>query len=94
MAQIIRKTTAEGPDKQNHFNNQSGRPGEVQDIKNFNSGAPASLREPDFAELHALFESHYEQFLTDTSDEISKCHKRLMQLESIVYGNAGSQRIV
>jgi len=46
--------------------------------------------ELDFAELHALFEIQYKQLLTDTSDEIAKRAKKLLDSPSQVYWNSRS----
>ena len=84
MAKITPNTTAEHLQIKSHFKNKNADPGEVKKVKDF---GPAIGREPDFAELHALFEIQYKQFITDTSDEIAKRAQRLLELESIVYGN-------
>ena len=46
--------------------------------------------EPDFAELHALFEIQYEQLLTDTSDEIAKRSQKLLEFPSLVPRDSSS----
>lgn len=61
--------------------------GDAQDIKDLGVGASNS-KEPDFFELHAQFEIQYQQFITDTSDEITKRAQRLEELEAIVYGTS------
>ena len=87
MAQIITNITIENLQSKFHFDNQTA---DLEDVKETGS---AIARELDFAELHALYEIQYEQFLTDTSHEISKCEQRLLELESIVYGNPSSERV-
>ena len=91
MAQIILNTTAENLQTKHHFKNKNADLGAAKKTKEF---GPAIGREPDFAELHALFEIQYKQFLTDTSDEIAKRAQRLLELESIVYGNPHPNRSV
>ena len=85
MAQIITNITIENLQSKFHFDNQTA---DIEDVKETGS---AIAREPGFAELHALYEIQYEQFLTETSHEISKCAQRLLELESIVYGNPSSE---
>jgi reverse gyrase len=87
MERIITNITIENLQSKFHFDNQTA---DLEDVKETGS---AIAREPDFAELHALYEIQYEQFLTDTSHEISKCAQRLSELESIVYGNPSSERV-
>jgi hypothetical protein len=87
MAQINTKTTAENLHISFQFNEQGTDLDQVKDIKVMQEAGPAIVREPDFAELHALFEIQYEQFLMDTSNEIAKHAQRLLGLESIVYGD-------
>jgi hypothetical protein len=74
-----------------HLNDPDSSLGNVKDVKKVNEAGPASVREPNFAELHALFKIQYEQFLTDTSDEIAIRTRRLSELKSIVYGNIPSE---
>ncbi len=93
MAQIITNITIENLQSKFHFDNQTAYLEDVKDFKAIKENGSAIAREPDFAELHALYEIQYEQFLTDTSHEISKCEQRLLELESIVYGNPSSERV-
>jgi len=86
MAQIITNTTIENLQSKFHFDNQTT---DLEDVKETGS---AIAGEPGFAELHALYEIQYEQFLTDTSHEISKRAQRLSELKSIVYGNPSTER--
>jgi hypothetical protein len=74
-----------------HLNDPDTSPGNAREVKKVNEAGPASVREPNFAELHALFKIQYEQFLTDTSDEIAIRTRRLSELKSIVYGNPPSE---
>ena len=90
MARIITDITKENLQSKFHFDNQTA---DLEDIKDVKETGSAIARESDFAELHALYEIQYEQFLTDTSHEISKCAQRLLELESIVYGNPSSERV-
>jgi hypothetical protein len=80
MARIINNTTVENLKIKSPFNKQN--------VKEFGL---VTNKEPDFAELHALFEIQYKQFLTDTSDEIAKRAQRLLELESIVHGDPLSE---
>ncbi len=89
MSRILTNTTSENLQTKFHLN-QGADLVNAKDIKNVKEAGPASAREPDFAELHSLFQIQYEQFLTDTSDEIAKRAQRLSELESIVYGNPSS----
>ena len=77
MAQIITNTTIENLQSKFHFDNQTADLEDREDVKDIKETGSAVAREPDFAELHASFEIQYEQFLTDTSHEISKCAQRL-----------------
>ena len=88
---ILTNTTSDNLQTKFHLNNQGAGLGNARDIKNVNEVRVASVREPNFAELYALFEIQYEQFLTDTSNEITKCAQRLSELKSIVYGNPISE---
>ncbi len=90
MARILTNTTSENLQTKFHLNYQGADLVNAKDIKNVKEAGSASAREPDFAELHSLFQIQYEQFLTDTSDEIAKRAQRLSELESIVYGNPSS----
>ncbi len=81
MARIITNTTAGNLQTKSRSTDGVN----AKDAKAF---GPALVREPDFAELHALFEIQYKQFLSDTSDEIAKRAQRLLELESIVYGKS------
>lgn len=81
MARISTNTTIENLQSKFHFDSPTAD----------KETRSAISREPDFAELHALYEIHYEQFLNDTSIEISKCTQKLRQLESIVYGEPYSE---
>jgi hypothetical protein len=90
MERIITDTTKENLQSKFHFDNKTADLEDINDVKETGS---AITREPDVVELHALYENEYEQFLTDTSHEISKCTQRLLELESIVYGNPSSERV-
>jgi hypothetical protein len=81
MSQTITQTPTKNLKTKFHFNNQDA------DLEDFNKAESGDEEGPDFSELHALFESQYQQFLTDTSDEITKCSQRLVKLESILYRN-------
>jgi len=73
-----------------HLNTQTAEIVDAKDIENVDEAGSAGGREPDFAELHASFEIEYEQFLADIGVEIAERAQRLLELESIVYGNAPS----
>jgi hypothetical protein len=90
MAQFITNTTIENLQSKFQSDNQTT---DLEDIKDVKETGSAIAREPDFAELHALYEIQYEQFLTDTSHDISKYAQRLLELESIVSGNLPSKRV-
>lgn len=51
---------------------------------NDNQVGSANVSEPDYAELHALYRSEYEKFLTDTNTEIEKRTRRVLRWESIL----------
>jgi hypothetical protein len=87
MARIVTNTTSKNLPTKSYLNNQGADLGNAGDIKNVNDVSRAGVREPDFAELHALFEIDYEQFIKDTSDEIEKRTQRIMELKLILYGN-------
>ena len=76
--------------KKIHFNDRDTGFGKVKDIENIKGLKPANTRELDFFELHALFETEYQQFLTDTSDEIAKRAQKLSELKSFIYKNSPS----
>jgi hypothetical protein len=90
MARIITDLTIENLQSKFHFDNQTP---DIEDVKDVKESGSVITREPDVAELHALYEIEYEQFLTDTSHEISKCAQKLLELESIVFGNPSSKRV-
>ncbi len=73
-----------------HLENQGVNLGSIKDAKTTNEIDSADGTEQDFVQLHMLFKIQYEQFLTDTSDEIAKRTQRLSELKSIVYGNSSS----
>jgi hypothetical protein len=79
MRRIIANTTVENLPTKFHF---SSRGAGIQEA------GSAMANEPDFAELYNSFEIQYEQFLTDTNDEIAKSAQRLLELKSIVYGDS------
>lgn len=87
MSRIITNRTKENLQSKFYFDNQTA---DLEDVK---ETGPAIARELDFAELHALYEIEYKQFLTDASHEISKCAQRLLELESFVYGNPSYERV-
>ncbi len=89
MARIIRDLNIENLQSKSHFDTQTP---DIED-KDGKESRSAIAKEPDVVELHALYEVEYEQFLTDTSHEISKCAQRLLELESIVFGNPSSGRV-
>jgi hypothetical protein len=93
MARIITNITIENLQSKFYFDNQTADLEDVKDLKDVKETGPAMASELDFAELHALYEIEYKQFLTDTSHEISKCAQRLLELESIVFGNPSSERV-
>jgi len=61
------------------------------DFANVNEAGSANVREPSFADLHALYEIEYEKFIIDTRVEIKKRAQKLLELESIVFGNLSSE---
>lgn len=87
MSRIFTNTTNESMPTKIHEVSTVVHAGAVNDIKDLNVGAN-SPKEPDFFELHAQFEIQYQQFITDTSDEITKRAQRLEELEAIVYGTS------
>jgi len=91
MTLIPRNTTSVSLHTKFHLNDPDASLGNAKDVKRVNDAGPTSVREPNFAELHALFIIQYEQFLTDTSDEIATRTRRLSELKSIVYGNLPSE---
>ena len=90
MERFINLTTKENLHSKFHFANQTA---DLEDIKDVKETGSAIAKEPDIAELHALYENEYKQFLIDTNHEISKCAQRLLELKSIVYGNPSSERV-
>jgi len=80
----IQYTSKNLPTK-SYLNDQGADLGNARDIKNVNDVSRAGVGEPDFAELHTLFQIDYEQFLKDTSNEIEKRTQRLLELKSILY---------
>jgi hypothetical protein len=90
MSHTMSNLTVKDFQKTINFNNRDTGFGDVKDIKNIKGLKPANTRELDFFELHALFETEYQEFLTDTSDEIAKRARRLSELESFVFGNSQS----
>jgi len=73
-----------------HFND---RRADLDDPCGVDMAGPARIAEPDFAELHNSFEIQYEQFLTDTNDEIAKSAQKLLELNSLVHGDSPSAGI-
>ena len=78
MARIITNTISEKT------------PTQGADFANVTEAGAANVKEPGFADLHALYEIEYKKFLTDTSVEIEQRTKRLLRLESIVFRNLSS----
>ena len=81
MGQISINGTTQNPQKSFHFDPPGAE---------LEAPGQARRREPDFAELHDSFEIQYQQFLTDTSHEIAKSAQRLLELNSIIYGDSRS----
>jgi len=50
----------------------------------------ANVKEPGFADLHALYEVEYEKFITDISVEIEQRTQKLLELKSIVFRKLSS----
>ena len=59
--------------------------GQSVDFTKVIEAGSVNVKEPDFADLHALYEIEYEKFITDTSVEIKKRTQKLLELESIVF---------
>ena len=96
MERFINLTTKENLHSKFYFANQTADIEDIEDIediKDVKEVGPAIAREPDFVQLHALYEIEYEQFLMDTNHEIAKYTQRLLELESIVYGSPSSERV-
>jgi len=91
MSQTMSNLTFKDFQKKTHFNNRDTGFGDVKDIENIKGLKPADTQELDFFELHALFETEYQQFLTDTSDEIAKRTQKLSELKSFIYKNSPSR---
>ena len=91
MSQIMSNLTVKDFQKKISFNNRDTGFGDVKDIENIKGLKPADMQELDFFELHALFETEYQQFLTDTSDEIAKRTQKLSELKSFIYKNSPSR---
>lgn len=90
MTFTLTTTTSENLRTKYHLNTQTADNRGAKVIENVDETGTASVKEPDFAELHATYEIEYEQFLADIGVEIAKRAQRLSELESIVYGNSTS----
>ena len=60
------------------------------DFANVTEAGATNVKEPGFADLHALYELEYEKFITDTGIEIEQRAQKLLRLESIVFRKLSS----
>ena len=90
MRRINIDGTAENLQLKYDFDNRSTG---LDGPQNEDAAGPAQTGEPDFAELHNSFEIQYEQFLTDTNDEIVRSAQMLLELNSLVSGASASTGI-
>ena len=91
MTFTLTTTTSDNLHTKYRLNTQTADNGVAEVVENVDETSTDSVREPDFAELHATYEIEYEQFLADIDVEIAKRAQRLSRLESIVYGNSPSE---
>jgi hypothetical protein len=87
MAKIIPPVTVESLQSKSYMDHPNTDPEDVKALKDLVETGTVTAKEPDFAELHALFEMEYEQFITDTNHEILKCTQKLSELKAL-YGDS------